>query len=231
MRWICVLMSVFVSSGWALDDAEVQEKVKALESPYPTVRAAAVEAIRANKELLLAVQKLEIKSSQAMAQNEIGAAQTCLDYAKAQATYFSQDRDGDGVTEYAESLASLLETKAGSADLKLIDKSLADAEFGAPNAIPKMGYFFKILKGQGALHRGKKDDPASKAARSYIVDGNMTGGFAILAIPAVYGVTGRVSFMLNSPEHVFQRDLGKETNAIAETMKEFDPGTEWVPAE
>ena len=80
---------------------------------------------------------------------------------------------------------------------------------------PFHSYYFRILTGQG------KDSPGS--AKSYIVNGKMTEGFAILAYPAVYKSSGVMTFIVNQEGVVLQKDLGKRTEFLAKAMKEYNP--------
>jgi hypothetical protein len=86
---------------------------------------------------------------------------------------------------------------------------------------PYHGYFFRILTGQGANAPG--------GARSYVKDGKMTGGFALLAWPAEYGQSGIMTFLVNSQGVVFQKDLGAQTAEAAKTITSYDPDTSWAP--
>ncbi len=91
---------------------------------------------------------------------------------------------------------------------------------GAPR--PFHGYHFKILTAQGAHAPG--------GARSYVVDGKMTGGFALVAWPAEYRASGIMTFVVNQNGIVFEKDLGAKTAEIASSMKEYDPDTSWQPS-
>ena len=88
---------------------------------------------------------------------------------------------------------------------------------------PYRGYFFHILTEQGKHAPG--------GAKSYIVEGKMTGGFAFVAYPAQYRSSGVMTFMVGSDGVVFQKDLGKDTGAVAKAMKRYDPGAGWSKAE
>lgn len=81
------------------------------------------------------------------------------------------------------------------------------------------GYFYRILTAQGAN--------ASGGAYSYIENGKMTKGFALIAWPAVYGHTGVTSFMINQQGEVYQQDLGEHTDAAAKAITAFDPDAKW----
>ncbi len=84
---------------------------------------------------------------------------------------------------------------------------------------PFHGYYFKILTGQGAA--------ASGGARSYIVKGEMSGGFALVAWPAQYDATGVMTFIVNQDGTVRERDLGPQTDAIARKMTVYNPDASW----
>jgi hypothetical protein len=86
---------------------------------------------------------------------------------------------------------------------------------------PYHGYLYRILTSQGP--------DADGGARDYLVDGKLTGGFALLAYPAEYGSSGVMTFMVNQDGVVWQRDLGKETATAAAAITQFDPDNNWTP--
>jgi len=81
------------------------------------------------------------------------------------------------------------------------------------------GYYYRVLTMQGRHAPG--------GARNYVVDGRMTGGFALVAYPAEYGSSGVMTFIVNLDGMVYQRDLGPGTAAIAKTITEYDPDATW----
>ena len=85
---------------------------------------------------------------------------------------------------------------------------------------PFNGYYFQILTKQG--------DQAAGGAKNYIVDGNTTGGFVILAYPADYRNSGIMTFIVDKDGAVFQKDLGDKTQEVATAMAEYNPGDGWV---
>ena len=85
------------------------------------------------------------------------------------------------------------------------------------------GYYFKILTGQGAAAPG--------GAKSYIVKGEMSGGFALVAWPAQYDATGVMTFIVNQDGIVRERDLGPQTDAIARKMTAYNPDKSWRPVQ
>jgi hypothetical protein len=84
---------------------------------------------------------------------------------------------------------------------------------------PFHGYYFRILKSQGPHAYG--------GARDYVIDGKMSGGFAILAYPAEYGLSGVMSFLVSRRGTVFESDLGAATRETAATLTAFDPDDSW----
>jgi hypothetical protein len=120
---------------------------------------------------------------------------------------------------------NLLELTPGAGDLALIDMKFAEAECfpGAdPSKIkPKAGYLFRALTRQGPDATGGK--------RDYIVKGNMTLGYAFLAFPKEYGVTGKKCFIINNNGTIYGRDFGDKaaTEAFAKDCVEFNPDKSW----
>jgi hypothetical protein len=84
---------------------------------------------------------------------------------------------------------------------------------------PYRGYYFHILKGQG--------EHAPGGAKSYVINGKMTEGFAFVAHPAEYRSSGVMTFIVGADGSVFQKDLGKDTAAVAKALKQFDPDASW----
>jgi hypothetical protein len=85
------------------------------------------------------------------------------------------------------------------------------------------GYSFRVLTAQGAGAKG--------GAKTYLVNGKMRGGFAILAAPVRYQNSGVMTFMLNREGIVYQKDLGKDTASLSSSINAYNPGDGWVPAE
>ena len=168
-------------------------------------------------------------------QNEMNAIQVTLAYMDAQREYAMKDRDGDGILEYARRFRSeagkknglYWEAKPGEEQSPLgplvaqAQKAgyTAQGTGAGQTAAPFHGYFYKILEGQG------KD--AAGGAYSYVVNGSMIGGFALVAYPAEYGNSGIMTFIVNHDGKVFQKDLGKNTAAVASAMKQYNPDSTW----
>jgi Protein of unknown function (DUF2950) len=104
-------------------------------------------------------------------------------------------------------------------DKNPIGPYLAEASYKRSDRTPFHGYYFLILTAQGPH--------ASGGARNYIVDGKMTGGFAVVAFPAVYRSSGVKTFIVNQQGMIHEKDLGLKTAEIASSMKTYDPDGTW----
>jgi len=100
-------------------------------------------------------------------------------------------------------------------------EAYAKSQEGAP--IPYRGYYFHILERQG------KGGPGG--AKSFVVNGKMTAGFAFVAYPAEYRSSGVMTFIVGEDGVVHEKDLGKKTEVAGKAMKEYDPGSGWKKAE
>lgn len=165
--------------------------------------------------------------------NEIEAIRTLLAAVDAEKAYFEITKAA-GHAEYAERFVSQPGKRDGlywpaesDAAESPLGPLVATAEAqgypgelvsGKPN--PYQGYFFRILKAQG--------DEAPGGAMDYVEGGHMTGGFAMVAWPAIYGASGIMSFIVDQNGVVFQKDLGADTSAVAQKMQTFDPDLSWT---
>jgi Protein of unknown function (DUF2950) len=166
--------------------------------------------------------------------NELAAIDVLNAMADAQTDYFAQTHDGSKVRQYAQKIASdegkqngLYWKSADDQEESPLGPLAASAEgYGGNNQQspqPFHGYFYRILTKQGShAHGGEKD---------YVVNGNMTGGFAILAYPAEYRNSGVMTLVINQDGQVFQKDLGEKTADLAKGMNQFDPDDTWTPVE
>jgi len=84
---------------------------------------------------------------------------------------------------------------------------------------PLYGYYFKILTAQGPAATG--------GAKSYIVKGDMSGGFALIAWPAQYDATGVMTFIVSQDGLVREKDLGAGTDTTARQMATYNPDSSW----
>jgi len=162
--------------------------------------------------------------------NELDAIDICHGYVEAQQKYALQKREGYDVNQYAQRIISTpgkqdglaWQNPDGSWDGPIGEK-IADAiEKGySSRAEPYHGYFFKILKRQGpAGPLGEMD---------FVVKGVMIGGFALVAAPAEYGVTGVKSFIVGYDGIVYQKDFGQATLNEFIKMERFNPDRSWKP--
>jgi len=95
---------------------------------------------------------------------------------------------------------------------------------GAPSKTPVFnGYTFRVLTAQAGTAKG--------GAKSYIANGKMTGGFAILASPVNYQTSGIMTFILGRDGILYQQDLGPQTPNAAVAIQQYDPNEEWAQAE
>ncbi|MCU0253644.1 MAG: DUF2950 domain-containing protein, partial [Acidobacteria bacterium] len=161
--------------------------------------------------------------------NELDAIAILRGFVEAQFEYAAGDHDGSGLRQYAQRSISTPgkhdglswrneDGSIGGPIGEFIAKALAEGHVSKTE--PYNGYYFRILTAQGPN--------APLGARSYIVDGAMIGGFAMVAWPAKYGVTGIQTFQVNHEGKVFQKDLGPDTVKIASAMTLYDPGEGWV---
>jgi DUF2950 family protein len=169
-------------------------------------------------------------------QNELNTIQVCLAYVDAQREYYARDPDGNRLLEYAQKFASSAGKQDGlywptnpgekpSPLGELVAKARGEgyAKRSSDAPVAYWGYHYRILTAQG------KEAPGG--AFSYIAHGHMIGGFALVAYPAQYGVSGVMTFMVNHDGVVYQKDLGANSAAIARGMKEFNPDSSWKKAE
>jgi Protein of unknown function (DUF2950) len=162
--------------------------------------------------------------------NELDIIALCHNYVAAQDAYAFRKREGYNVNQYAQHIISTPGTQDGLAWQNAngswegpIGEELARAiERGyGPDLKPYHGYLFKILKGQGpAAPLGQMD---------YVVEGVMIGGFALVAAPAEYGVTGVYTFIVSNDGVVYQKDFGAKTLDEFKEMTLFNPDKSWLP--
>ena len=165
--------------------------------------------------------------------NERAVIAACHAIDDAQAEYFSQLHDGGTTKQYAMKFISDPGKQNGlywTSDNGQLESPLGPLlAFAASEGFsvkpeshaPFHGYYFRMLKGQ--------TDKAQGGAKEYVIDGKMVGGFAFVAYPAEYGISGVMTFMANQDGVLLQKDLGKATTEKATAMDEFDPDTGWNP--
>ena len=160
--------------------------------------------------------------------NELDAIQVCRGYVEAQKEYAETIHDDSGINQYAQKIISTPGKRDGlywrnddGTSGGPIGEAVADAieEGYSSKAQPYHGYYFKILKGQGPA--------APNGAINYVIQGVMIGGFALIAAPAEYRVTGVKTFIINQDGLVYQKDLGPNTLDLAKKIELYNPDKTW----
>jgi hypothetical protein len=163
--------------------------------------------------------------------NERSAIKVLRAYLDAQKDYAASDRKGDGILQYAQRLGSTPGKHDGlywPADAAkgeeaspfgpLVAESAAYLK-GRQSGDPYRGYHFRILTRQGKSAAG--------GAYSYVINGRMIAGFAMVAYPAQYGESGVMTFIVSHNGKVFEKDLGKNSAETGAKLTTFDPGAGW----
>lgn len=161
--------------------------------------------------------------------NELAAIQVALAFYDAQNDYADMTPKADGMSVYAQRVVSQPGKKDGlywpaaqGEPESPIGEAVADASqrgYKVGSGEPYYGYRYKILTRQGPAAPG--------GALNYIVNGNMVGGFALVAWPAEYGNSGIATFMINDRGEVYEKDLGDKTSEIAAGMTTYNPDHTW----
>ena len=227
------VFAVAFREQWHLEDASANRKTLVVGNedwPFPVPLVKGADGRRfdtaAGKEEVLA---------RRIGRNELEAIATSRAYVTAQQRYAQQGHDGKPAGLHATKLKSdpgkenglYWPTTRGQKLSPLGDLVAQAAEEGRPLGAEQPqpsgfhGYYFKILTGQGAAGSG--------GAKSYIVKGEMSGGFALVAWPAQYDATGIMTFIVNQDGTVRQRDLGPQTDTVARKMTVYNPDASWQP--
>ena len=165
--------------------------------------------------------------------NELSAIEACKAYVAAQEEYRRLDRDGNGLREYARRFISTPGTHDGlywppesQADISPLDGFAEDAGLAKRSGEkpePYNGYYYRILTAQGPAAPG--------GAFSYLINGHMIAGYAMVAWPAQYGDSGVKTFICGENGIVYQKDLGPNTAALGASMAQFNPDASWKAVE
>jgi hypothetical protein len=168
-------------------------------------------------------------------ENELAAIDALKAFAEAERKYAASRRARGQSFEYAPYVQSTpartdglwwdRQTAATAGPSPLADFAARNQEFlqGRRPGDPFKGYYFRVLMGQGAHAPG--------GAMSYLADGRMTKGFAMIAWPADYESSGIMTFIVGPDGRVLERDLGEETGALVKTLLVYDPDEGWTRAE
>jgi hypothetical protein len=166
---------------------------------------------------------LEVRARRVGA-NELDAIEICAGYVEAQQAYATEHRSGAATMEYARVIMSSPGQKNGLYP-ELVPEGFANAAMETPGhkAKPYHGYYFRVLKEQGPNAPG--------GPHKYVAGRYMIGGFALVAWPAEYGVTGVHTFIVNQDNTVFEKDLGAQTSTLAPALVRYDPDNSWAPVD
>jgi hypothetical protein len=197
--------------------------------PFPIVRDGKVwyfDIERGNQEVVY----------RRVGRNELGAIAVCEGYVQSQIEYASKGHDGNPKGIYAKQFRSdpheqdgLFwatlngEPKSPMGPLVTSAAEEEDSKQSEGTPTPYYGYFYKILTAQGP------DAPGG--TKNYIVDGKLSGGFALIAYPAKYRSSGVMTFIVNQDGVVYQQDLGEQTADLASQITAYDPKSPWLPAQ
>ena len=182
---------------------------------------------------------IEEISNRRVGENELSTIATCRAYVVAQWEYYTEAKDAskDGLAVYAQRFISTPGERDGLywevpeggqpspmgslvAQAQEEGYELGMAKSGdAPKRSPYHGYFFKILKAQGPYAPGGKF--------SYVINGNMIAGYALIAFPAKWGSSGVMTFIVNQQGRVYEKNLGPDTATLAAAITEYDPDPSW----
>ena len=161
--------------------------------------------------------------------NELDAIQICRGFVEAQKEYAAQVHDDSNINQYAQKIISTPGKQDGlywqngdgtpggpisQAIARAIEEGYVPGKTSGYH-----GYYFKVLKGQGtAAPMGQLD---------YVIKGLMIGGFALVAFPADYRVTGVKTFIVSYSGIVYEKDLGTSTLSVAQGMERYNPDKTW----
>jgi hypothetical protein len=163
--------------------------------------------------------------------NELSAIRVCQELVAAEKEYreahdeyakriISDDGQHNGL--YWKVAAGESQSPIGPLVASAVAKGYANGR-SALTLTPYRGYYFHILTLQG------KNGPGG--AKSYMVNGKMTEGFAFVAYPAEYRSSGVMTFVVGSDGVVFEKDLGERAGVVAKNMLKYDPDATWHTVE
>jgi hypothetical protein len=169
--------------------------------------------------------------------NELDTIQSCLAYVDAQREYYMRNAENAPLLHYAGRLISTDGKKDGlywPAGVNEEESPLGEgfaaaraegylSQGGSMKGVPFHGYIYRMLTKQGPNAQG--------GAYDYLVNGQLLGGFGVVAFPAEYGNSGVMTFMVNHDGVVYSKDLGPESAKLAMAIDAFDPGSDWKKEE
>jgi hypothetical protein len=223
-----------IAEGWQLADAGPDRKQLVLGNeawpfPVPLVKGAtgwAFDAAAGREEIL----------NRRIGHNELAVIRILHNYVAAQRAYGAMGHDGKPAGLYARRFGSEpgkqngLYWPAGRGEprspLGVLIAQASEEGYrrrDGEGASPFHGYYFRILEGQGSDAKGGTAD--------YVVNGEMSGGFALVAWPVHYDASGVMTFIVNHDGIAYEKDLGSETATLAKGITRFDPDETWRPVE
>ena len=225
------VFTVAASEGWHLEEMGPDKRTLVIGNedwpfPIPIVKEGTVWRFdtAAGKEEVLA---------RRIGRNELAVIQACRTYVVAQQLYAKHGHDGNPPGIFARTFRSDEGKQNGlywpakhKADISPLGDLVAEAEIeqqatktATGKRAPFHGYYFRIVTKQGANAPG--------GAKDYVVNGKMSGGFALLAWPAQYDTTGVMTFIVNRDGTIHENDLGSDTGTAAEAITSYDPDSSW----
>ena len=229
------VFSVAAAEGWALTNEAPERRTLIIGNeqwpfPIPIVKEAAVWRFdtAAGKEEVLA---------RRIGRNELSVIEICRTFVFAQKVYARRSHDGRPAGLYARSFrsdpgkhnglywpADGVEKHSPLGDLVAqAEKEGRTTQAGNAQTSPFHGYYFRILTAQGSHADGGE--------KNFVVNGEMSAGFGLVAWPAQYNATGVMTFIVNQAGIVHESDLGPETDAIAKAITRYDPDPSWRPVQ
>jgi hypothetical protein len=222
-----------VAEGWRLGDLgpDRKEVVLGNESwpfPVPLVKGAAgwsFDAAAGREEIL----------NRRIGRNELAVIGVLQAYVAAQRAYAAASHDGKPAGRYARIFGSDPDRHNGlywpnrpgepRSPLGVLVAKASEQGYRRHDEGPSPlhGYYFRILEGQGKAAKG--------GAADYVVGGEMTGGFALVAWPVYYAESGVMTFIVNQDGVAYEKDLGVETKAAAASLTRYDPDDTWGPVQ
>jgi hypothetical protein len=178
---------------------------------------------------------IEELSYRRIGRNELSTIRTCETYVAAQMEYSQKSHDGKPAGIYAQQFSSdsgmqnglYWRVNPGEEESPLGELAAEAAAEGyrrsSEKPMPFRGYYFRILTAHGPSTNG--------ATESYLADGEMRKGFALVAFPAEYGKSGVMTFVVDQSGVVYEKDLGEATATLAAAMQAYNPDSTWEPVD
>jgi hypothetical protein len=224
-----------IAEGWRLDDKSADRKElvvgnEAWPFPVPLVRTGAgwsFDAAAGGEEIL----------NRRIGRNELAVIRVLKEYVAAQRAYAATGHDGKRAGLYARHFGSAPGTQNGlywpsrrgepRSPLGVLIAKASEEGYRRvkddQGPLPLYGYYFRILEGQGKSAKG--------GAAEYVVGGEMSGGFALVAWPVHYDASGIMTFLVNQEGVAYEKDLGPGTAAQVKAITRYDPDGSWRPVE